>query len=302
MRPVPGAWGGAGEARQLQNLFPSGRGCRGSPAASKPPFSFSVEKEKALFDGVKRKRLGGGIPDFVRNARSALYGGFGLALVVSLDHSTTYGSCESWGPARMPRRSLFAAAPWLLGIAGHLPTESQVVAGDAPLSQKGGGHGLLAVAGGFPAPVPQGGCFQRGGTRGSPLFVSSRRGPGEPHRKGSPGASLPPGATHSLPGGENGGRILPGTGTPRAHGKREIPREEPRKKPPGFPGTSPRPGTGRLTAPPRGGEPSTPPARGGTLNAPREGPTICTPMIPSYPSGVKPTLSNTAAAPASVSR
>ena len=146
----------------------------------------------------------------------------------------------------MPRRSLFAAAPWLLGIAGHLPTESQVVAGDAPLSQKGGGHGLLAVAGGLPAPVPQGGCFQRGGTRGSPLFVSSRRGPGEPHRKGSPGASLPPGATQevncpegareaplegSLPGGENGGRILPGTGNLRAHGKRKISREAPRKIP-----------------------------------------------------------------------
>ena len=142
-------------------------------------------------------------------------------------------------------RSLFAAAPWLLGIAGHLPTESQVVAGDAPLSQKGGGHGLLAVAGGLPAPVPQGGCFQRGGTRGSPLFVSSRRGPGEPHRKGSPGASLPPGATQevncpegareaplegSLPGGENGGR----------------------KKPPGFPGIPSRPGTGRISAPPPG--------------------------------------------------
>ena len=35
----------------------------------------SEEKEKALFDGVKRKRLGGGIPDFVRNARGACYGG-----------------------------------------------------------------------------------------------------------------------------------------------------------------------------------------------------------------------------------
>ena len=35
----------------------------------------SEEKEKAPFDGVKRKRLGGGIPDFVRNARSACYGG-----------------------------------------------------------------------------------------------------------------------------------------------------------------------------------------------------------------------------------
>ena len=47
-------------------------------------------KEKALFDGVKRKRLGGGIPDFVRNARSACYGGFGLAIADGSDHSTTY--------------------------------------------------------------------------------------------------------------------------------------------------------------------------------------------------------------------
>ena len=34
-------------------------------------------KEKALFDGVKRKDAGGGIPGFARNARGALYGGFG---------------------------------------------------------------------------------------------------------------------------------------------------------------------------------------------------------------------------------
>ena len=149
------ARGSAGGDRQLQNphsLFPG------------------EEKENAPFDGVREKGSGGGIPGFARNARSALYGGFGLVMTDGLDHSTTYGSCESWGPARMPRRSLFAAAPWLLGIAGHLPTESQVVAGDAPLSQKGGGHGLLAVAGGLPAPVPQGGCFQRGRAAALPLW------------------------------------------------------------------------------------------------------------------------------------
>ena len=78
--------------------------------------------------------------------------------------------------------SLFAAAPWLLGIAGHLPTESQVVAGDAPLSQKGGGHGLLAVAGGFPAPVPQGGYFQRGGHAGPPLCVVAEGSRGTPSK------------------------------------------------------------------------------------------------------------------------
>ena len=50
----------------------------------------SEEKEKAPFDGVKRKRLGGGIPDFVRNARSACYGGFGPAIADGSDHSTTY--------------------------------------------------------------------------------------------------------------------------------------------------------------------------------------------------------------------
>ena len=61
VRPVPGR----GEVRRR-------------PRASKPPFSFSEEKEKAPFDGVKRKRLGGGIPGFARNARGAFYGGFGL--------------------------------------------------------------------------------------------------------------------------------------------------------------------------------------------------------------------------------
>ena len=34
-------------------------------------------KEKALFDGVREKGSGGGIPDFARNARGACYGGFG---------------------------------------------------------------------------------------------------------------------------------------------------------------------------------------------------------------------------------
>ena len=65
-------------------------GCRGSPAASKPPFSFSEEKENAPFDGVREKGSGGGIPGFARNARSALYGGFGLVMADGLDHSTTY--------------------------------------------------------------------------------------------------------------------------------------------------------------------------------------------------------------------
>ena len=63
----PGA-GKCGEDRRLcgsaagTNLFPVRRGCRGTPAASKPPFSFRLRrKEKALFDGVKRKDAGGGI-------------------------------------------------------------------------------------------------------------------------------------------------------------------------------------------------------------------------------------------------
>ena len=39
-------------------IFPVGRGCRGSPAASKPPFSFRLRrKENAPFDGVREKAL-----------------------------------------------------------------------------------------------------------------------------------------------------------------------------------------------------------------------------------------------------
>ena len=53
------------------------RGNAVKTAASKPPFSFSEEKENAPFDGVREKGSGGGIPDFVRNARGACYGGFG---------------------------------------------------------------------------------------------------------------------------------------------------------------------------------------------------------------------------------
>ena len=67
-----------------KTFFPLERGCRGSPAASKPPFSFSEEKENAPFDGVREKGSGGGIPDFVRNARSAYYGGFSLAVICGL--------------------------------------------------------------------------------------------------------------------------------------------------------------------------------------------------------------------------
>ena len=82
---IPGPFGSANRAasskparffrrwrRFAAFLFPTATatlGCGGVP--------LSVEKEKAPFDGVKRKRLGGGIPDFVRNARGALYGGFG---------------------------------------------------------------------------------------------------------------------------------------------------------------------------------------------------------------------------------
>ena len=86
--------------------------CRGSPPASKPPFSFSEEKENAPFDGVREKGSGGGIPDFVRNARSAYYGGLAWRKPAGFAHSTKYGSYKSWGPARMHRPPLFTAAPW----------------------------------------------------------------------------------------------------------------------------------------------------------------------------------------------
>ena len=47
MRPARGA-----------GIFSVGRGCRGSPADSKPPFSFRLRrKENAPFDGVREKAL-----------------------------------------------------------------------------------------------------------------------------------------------------------------------------------------------------------------------------------------------------
>ena len=126
MRPVPGRGGSAGEARQLQNpLSSSGQTAlysgrpagEGIPHTAPLPLLFpakpaslgfcgvplSEEKENALFDGVKRKRLGGGIPGFARNARGALYGGFGPVVAGGLDHSTAYehekAGCISGCPA-----------------------------------------------------------------------------------------------------------------------------------------------------------------------------------------------------------
>ena len=94
---------------------------------AKPPFSFRLRrKEKALFDGVKRKDAGGGIPGFARNARSACYGGLARQKFVGLDHSTQYGSCKSKGPTRMLFCFSFAAAVWKLWEigAGALPDTS----------------------------------------------------------------------------------------------------------------------------------------------------------------------------------
>ena len=93
---------------------------------AKPPFSFSVEKEKALFDGVKRKRLGGGIPGFARNARSACYGGFGLVMAGGLDHSTTYavslvGGIQGCTLLLFCCRTLAVAGAWCWGCFGMLP-------------------------------------------------------------------------------------------------------------------------------------------------------------------------------------
>ena len=44
------------------------------PAGQNPHSLFPEEKENAPFDGVREKGLGGGIPDFVRNAHSAFTG------------------------------------------------------------------------------------------------------------------------------------------------------------------------------------------------------------------------------------
>ena len=80
-------------------------------------------------------------------------------------------------------RSLFAAAPWWLGVAGHLPIGSQVLDGDAPLSQKGGGHGLWPWLGGSLLPSPRGVIPKRGGdTRVPPLCVVAEGSRGTPSK------------------------------------------------------------------------------------------------------------------------
>ena len=75
MRPARGA-----------GIFSVGRGCRGSPADSKPPFSFRFRrKENAPFDGVREKALAaqlarraswrkcGGLPNQFRPDLPAFY-------------------------------------------------------------------------------------------------------------------------------------------------------------------------------------------------------------------------------------
>ena len=179
-----------------------------------------------------------------------------------MDHSTKYGSRKNWGPARMLSASLFAAAPWLLGIAGHLPTESQVVAGDAPLSQKGGGHGLLAVAGGFPAPVPQGGCFQRGGdTRVPPLCVVAEGSRGTPS-KGFPWRLSSTGRGTFSPRGREWGAHPAGNRHLPCSRKKGNPPRGTSQKAAGLPRHLPAPRNGAPHRTPARGEPSTPPARG----------------------------------------
>ena len=79
--------------------------------------------------------------------------------------------------------SLFAAAPWLLGITGHLPTESQVVAGDAPLSQKGGRARPFGRGWGVACSRPPGRVFpKRGDTRVPPLCVVAEGSRGTPSK------------------------------------------------------------------------------------------------------------------------
>ena len=122
-------------------------------AASKPPFSFSVEKEKAPFDGVKRKRLGGGIPDFARNARSAFYGGFGLVVVDGVDHSTEYGSCEHWGNSGMlPASVLLPQSGGCGGFAiwaGTLPRMSGCGSEKRTAEHPGGTRSSVGVKSGY---------------------------------------------------------------------------------------------------------------------------------------------------------
>ena len=65
-----------------------------------------VEKRMRFLMVLREKSSGGGIPDFVRNARGACYGGLARWKLSGFSHSTKYGSCESWGPSRILCRSL----------------------------------------------------------------------------------------------------------------------------------------------------------------------------------------------------
>ena len=106
---------------------------------AKPPFSFSTEKEKAPFDGVKRKRLGGGIPDFVRNARSALYGGLARWCPVGFCPLNRIWQSKKLGVFPDTLSFSFAAAPWLLGADGHpSPTAVRVAHSEAECAGVGG--------------------------------------------------------------------------------------------------------------------------------------------------------------------
>ena len=87
---------------------------------AKPLSLFPRKKRKGFFDGVKRKRLGSGIPGSARNARSACYGGFGPVVIVGVNFYVC--PCRQQNSRSRPDAppSCFAAAPWRSrGIGGR---------------------------------------------------------------------------------------------------------------------------------------------------------------------------------------
>ena len=112
MRPVRGA-GWRGKGRGLQNphsLFPG------------------EEKENAPFDGVREKGSGGGIPDFVRNARSACYVGFGLVETCGLCPFNQIRQLQKLGSRPDALPFSFAAAPRHFERAWHCSFDTHRIA------------------------------------------------------------------------------------------------------------------------------------------------------------------------------
>ena len=113
-------------ARSLagENFFPSGRECRGSPAAcgsaagQNPLSLFPRKKRKRLLMVSREKGLAAAFRTSSGTLAAPVTGAWPGGDLRAFAHSTTYGSYESWGYFRMHPASLFTAAPWRLREIG----------------------------------------------------------------------------------------------------------------------------------------------------------------------------------------